>query len=149
MGNLLNRITKERKKEKERKKSLYRPGQALKFPGGWDSQIWRESAREGGKVVSRTHRPPLPPRKYSWYSFLLEVESTLGPCCGRKESMKNSIRTRDLPTCSSVSQLTAPPSGATELPYRSEIFSKNFCSFYSMHYYDVNNSCDSSRCVML
>ena len=26
--------------------------------------------------VSPKHRPALPPRKYSWYSFLLEVEST-------------------------------------------------------------------------
>jgi hypothetical protein len=25
------------------------------------------------------------PRKYSWYSFLLEAESTPGPLCGRKE----------------------------------------------------------------
>jgi len=25
------------------------------------------------------HRPPLPPRKYSWYSFLLEIESVPGP----------------------------------------------------------------------
>jgi len=30
------------------------------------------------KVVSPTHRPPLPPRKYSWYSFLLEAECTPG-----------------------------------------------------------------------
>jgi hypothetical protein len=35
------------------------------------------------RSVSPTHRPPLPPRKYSWYSFLLEAESTSG--CGRKE----------------------------------------------------------------
>jgi hypothetical protein len=28
-------------------------------------------AHEGGKVVSPAHRPPLPPRKYSWYSFLV------------------------------------------------------------------------------
>ena len=28
--------------------------------------------------VSPTRRPPLFPRKYSWYSFLLEAEST--PC---------------------------------------------------------------------
>jgi len=33
---------------------------------------------EGGKVVNPMHRPPLPPRKYSWYSFLLEAESTTG-----------------------------------------------------------------------
>ena len=34
--------------------------------------------QDGGKVVRLTHRPPLPPRKYSWYSFMLEAESTLG-----------------------------------------------------------------------
>ena len=33
----------------------------------------RQSAREGDKVVSLTHRAPLPP---TWNSFLLEPEST-------------------------------------------------------------------------
>ena len=33
---------------------------------------------EGGKV-SLTRRPHLLPRKSSWYSFLLEAESTPGP----------------------------------------------------------------------
>jgi hypothetical protein len=36
------------------------------------------------KVVSTTHRPPLPPRKYSQYSFLLAAESTPRPWWGRK-----------------------------------------------------------------
>jgi len=36
-------------------------------------------AHDGGKVVSLTHRPLFTPRKYSWYSFLLEAESTPGP----------------------------------------------------------------------
>ena len=45
------------------------------------SRISRTSAHEGGKVVSHKHRPLLPslPRRYSWYSFLLEAESTPGP----------------------------------------------------------------------
>jgi hypothetical protein len=38
-----------------------------------------QQAHEGGKVVSSTHRPPLHPRKYSWYSFLLEAEPDSGP----------------------------------------------------------------------
>jgi hypothetical protein len=32
------------------------------------------TAQDGGKVVSLMHRPALPPRKYSRYSFLLEAE---------------------------------------------------------------------------
>jgi len=36
------------------------------------------TAQDGGKVVSLTHRPPLPPAN-TWYSFLLEAESTPGP----------------------------------------------------------------------
>jgi len=37
------------------------------------------TAQDGGKVVSLTHRQLFTPRKYSWYSFLLEAESTPGP----------------------------------------------------------------------
>jgi hypothetical protein len=55
------------------KHTLYRPGQALRFPGGWGSQISRKWAYAGGKVLSPTHWPLLTARIYSWYSFLLAV----------------------------------------------------------------------------
>jgi hypothetical protein len=55
--------------------ALYRPG---------DPRISRQSAGNYGKVVIPKHRPPLRPRKYPWYSFRLEAESTLGPECDRK-----------------------------------------------------------------
>ena len=37
------------------------------------------TAQDGGKVVSLTHLPPLPPGNNSWYSFPLEAESAPGP----------------------------------------------------------------------
>ena len=61
------------------KQFQYWTGHTLKVPGSWCSQISRQSVHEGGKVVRPTHRPPLPLRKYSWYSFLSEAESTPVP----------------------------------------------------------------------
>jgi hypothetical protein len=43
------------------KESRNMPGVAQRVPGGLGFQISWHSAREGGGVVSLTHRPPLPP----------------------------------------------------------------------------------------
>ena len=43
------------------KQYLSKTGQTLRVPGVWGSQVSREFAHEGGKVVSPTHRLTLPP----------------------------------------------------------------------------------------
>jgi len=55
------------------------PLQACSGPEGIRKLMFPDyvtTAQDGGKVVSLTRRPPLP---LSWYSFLLEAESTPGP----------------------------------------------------------------------
>ena len=61
---------------------LLKPQRVL---GGWGSQISGQTAHEGGKVVSPTHRPPLATKKYSCCSFLLQAESTPSSFYGRKD----------------------------------------------------------------
>jgi hypothetical protein len=55
------------------------PLQAWSSPEGSKNLIFADfmtTAHDVGKFVGLTQRPPLPPRKYTWYSFLLETEST-------------------------------------------------------------------------
>ena len=54
---------------------LYRPGRPLRIQEVETPRISRLSAHKVGKVVSPTHRSPLPPRRHPWYSFLLQAES--------------------------------------------------------------------------
>jgi hypothetical protein len=42
------------------------------------ARIYRQLSHVGGKVVSPTHRSPLPPRENTWYSFMLQTESSPG-----------------------------------------------------------------------
>jgi hypothetical protein len=70
---------------------------------------------DGGEVVSLTRRPPFTPQEDSWYSFLLEAESTQGhSAAGRIRSIDKSNdlienRTRYLPACISVPEPTTLP----------------------------------------
>jgi hypothetical protein len=55
------------------KQSHYRPGQAVRVPGDWGYQIWRQSAHESSKAVSPTNRPPLPPGNIPVTHFSVRV----------------------------------------------------------------------------
>ena len=51
------------------------------------------TAQDGGRLSALRTGRLYPPRKYSWYSFLLQAEPTPGPWCDRKDfmSMKNPL----------------------------------------------------------
>jgi hypothetical protein len=100
------------------KQSQYRPGQALWVPGGWGSQISRQSEHEGDKVVSPTNRPSLPPGNIPgthlyWGHVVAQLVEALrykpkgrrfnSWCCHCKFSMTQSFRSHYGPGVDSTS----------------------------------------------
>jgi hypothetical protein len=74
------------------------------------TRLLRKSAHEGGKVISPTHLPSLPPRNNHFCYRLIRPEGH--SAAGRTKSMKNlrepiGNRSCDLPVCSTVAQPTA------------------------------------------
>jgi hypothetical protein len=62
----------------------------LRIPAGWDFQISRKSAHEGSKVVSPTHRPPLPPGNISGTHFYYKLNRPQRHSAAERiKSMKN------------------------------------------------------------
>jgi hypothetical protein len=68
--------------------SFLKYGKAIPVPGHggpWGCETLRVPQyldirlTDGGRVVSLRRRPPFTPQESSWYSFLLEAESTPGP----------------------------------------------------------------------
>jgi hypothetical protein len=93
---------------KKEKVTCNRTSVAQRVPGGLGFQISMTlgTRRWWG---CQPHAPmAFTPRKYSWYSFSLGVESTPGPWYGRKESVNekssdtNGNRFRDRPTSSAA-----------------------------------------------
>jgi hypothetical protein len=121
------------------KQPHYRPWQALSLPGVWGSQILRQSAHEGGKVVSPTHWPPLHPGNIPGTHF---VRGWGHSAAGRIMSMKNSNdtignRSRDLPVCSAVQHVTRTLRNSNHLMLNGEVV--------AAHYKNQENS--QNHCV--
>ena len=76
------------------------------WTGSWGSQISRHATQECGKIVSRTHRPPLPSRRYQWY--YVDPRAIVKP-----EELREWHHQASKPRPSglyAVAQSTAPPS---------------------------------------
>jgi len=101
-------------------------------------RISRQTAREI-KVVSHTHQPPLPPRRYPWYSFLLEVHSTDKNIKSMKKNPKDLIGnwTRDLSSSSAGPHSTSSPGTPHATPsYKNFQINQESVDAYTLIFYN-------------
>jgi len=95
-----------------KRQTHYRRGQALRVPGGWGSQISRQSAHEGGKVVNQTaitHQEIfLVLISVRCWVDLRAIVRPDGLCQWKITIAPSGNRTHDLPARGTVPQPTAP-----------------------------------------
>ena len=102
------------------------------------------------RLSALSHQPPLPPRKYTWYSFLLEAESTPGPWCDRKDYVTGKFqwhhRESNLrPAGLWLSALTTTSPGAPNITHRlTEIILNAWDNdrYIACVYCDMTKACD-------
>ena len=86
----------------EVKQSHYSSGQTLRVPGGWGSQISKQSAHDGGKFVSLTYLSLLPPVNTPGNHFRQRLSQPQGNSAAVSMEIINDTignRTRNLLVC--------------------------------------------------
>jgi hypothetical protein len=118
--------------------------EALRVARGWGSHIFRHSAHRWRQGCQSYAPAAFYPQEDSWYSFLLEAESTPGlEGLGKlKKSTSSGIRTGNLPACSIVAQ----PTTLSRAPI---IMGFGFNNFVYWHFFTFRIDYNSSYIELL